>query len=357
MRYSYILSVLVAGAALFGCQSSDTSLNSDDRVRTEVDINEVRVDTLRFKSFMREIVSNGRLAAERRSVLSFKNQGVLSSVCFGNGERVRSGDVIARLDDSQARHDLQQAELGVAKADIELRDVLVGLGYSVDDTLSVPADVMRTAKIRSGFSDAHMALASARRNLEECRLRAPFAGKVADIKKQASEMSEAEFCTVLDDSKLSVEFSVLESEYPLLSKGQPVVVIPYGFGDKRMAGRITSVNPRIDSKGHVAVKAEVANDGSLIDGMNARVIVRQNAGKRLVVPKSAVVIRDNMEVLFKIKSNGRAGWTYVNVDMANDSEYAVRANESRGAQLEEGDLVIVSGNLNLAENSEVVVVK
>ncbi|MDE6482203.1 MAG: efflux RND transporter periplasmic adaptor subunit [Rikenellaceae bacterium] len=357
MKYSYILSMLMTGATLLSCQSTDNALNSDDRVKTEVDINEVRVDTLRFKNFMREIISNGRLAADRRSVLSFKAQGVLSSVCFGNGERVKGGDVIARLDDSQARHELQQAELGVAKADIELRDVLIGLGYAADDTLSVPADIMRTAKIRSGFSDAHMALASARRNLEACLLRAPFSGKVADIKKQASEMSEAEFCTVLDDSRLSVEFSVLESEYSFLSKGQPVVVIPYGFGDKRMSGRITSINPRIDSKGQVAVTAEVANDGSLVDGMNARVIVRQDAGKRLVVPKSAVVIRDNMEVLFKIKNNGKAGWTYVDVEMANDSEYAVNANEERNAQLEEGDIVIVSGNLNLAEDSEVVIVK
>lgn len=342
---------------LFGCESSNTELDSDDRVRDEVQINEVRVDTLRMRTFMREIISNGRLAANRRSTLSFKRQGVLSEICFGNGERVRRGDVIARTDDSEARHNLLQAELGIAKARIELQDVLIGLGYALDDTLSVPSDVMRTAKIRSGFSDAEAGLASAERELEACYLRAPFDGKVADIQKQVFEASEDKFCTVLDDRTLCVEFSVLESEYSFLSKGQPVTVIPYGFDDKRISGRITSVNPRIDAKGQVAVTAEVVNDGSIVDGMNARVIVRQNAGERLVVPKKAVVIRDNMEVLFKIKGNGKAGWTYVNVEMANDSEYAVHANEERNAQLEAGDIVIVSGNLNLAEDSEVVIVK
>lgn len=45
------------------------------------------------------------------------------------------------------------------------------------------------------------------------------------------------------------------------------------------------------------------------------------------------------------------------MEMANDSEYAVSANRERGAELEAGDVVIVSGNLNLAEDSEVVVVK
>lgn len=357
MRYNYILSVFIAVATLSGCGSSESALKSDDRVKTEVEINEVRVDTLQRRSFMREIVSNGRLAAGRRSTLSFKTQGVISSIYFANGERVRKGDVIARLDDGDERHELQKAELGVAKADIELRDKLVGLGYSADDTLSVPADVMRTAKIRSGYSDARMALVLARSNLAATVLRAPFSGKVADIKKQAFEMSEADLCTVLDDSRLIVEFPVLESEYSFLSKGQPVAVIPYGFDNKRVEGRITSVNPRIDTKGQIAVKAEVPNDGSLVDGMNVRVIVRQDAGDRLVVPKSAVVIRDNKEVLFKIKDNGRAGWTYVNVEMANDSEYAVSANRERGAELEAGDVVIVSGNLNLAEDSEVVVVK
>ena len=73
---------------------------------------------------------------------------------------------------------------------------------------------------------------------------------------------------------------------------------------------------------------------------------------RLVVPKSAVVIRDNEYVLFRYV-DGRARWTYVHIVMDNSESYAVEANVERGPELEEGDAVIISGNLNLSDDSEV----
>jgi len=90
----------------------------------------------------------------------------------------------------------------------------------------------------------------------------------------------------------------------------------------------------------------------LTDGMNVRVAVRQKIAGQLVVPKSAVVIRDNLEVLFRYKE-GRAQWTYVHTSLANSREYVVEANRDRSAELDPGDLIIVSGNLNLADGSEV----
>ena len=83
-----------------------------------------------------------------------------------------------------------------------------------------------------------------------------------------------------------------------------------------------------------------------------RVAVRERIAGKLVVPKSAVVIRDNEEVLFRYR-DGKALWTYVRTSLANSREYVVEANRDRGAELAPGDLIIVSGNLNLADGSEV----
>ena len=74
----------------------------------------------------------------------------------------------------------------------------------------------------------------------------------------------------------------------------------------------------------------------------------------LVVPKPAVVLRDNQEVLFKIVG-GKAYWTYVKTLLENSDSYAVIAHPDKGATLEPGDTVIVSGNLNLAHESGVEV--
>ena len=102
------------------------------------------------------------------------------------------------------------------------------------------------------------------------------------------------------------------------------------------------------------VDATIANDGTLTDGMNVKVFVRQALDNQLVVPKSAVVIRDNLEVLFRYE-NGTARWTYVLTSLANSKEYVVCANEERGAELKVGDIIITSGNLNLADGSEVTI--
>ena len=100
------------------------------------------------------------------------------------------------------------------------------------------------------------------------------------------------------------------------------------------------------------IRQMLEGECTLADGMNVRVAVRQKVPGQLVVPKSAVVIRDNLEVLFRYK-DGRAQWTYVHTSLANSREYVVEANLDRGAELNPGDLVIVSGNLNLADGSEV----
>ena len=87
--------------------------------------------------------------------------------------------------------------------------------------------------------------------------------------------------------------------------------------------------------------------------MNVKVVVERMIPGQLVVPRSAVVIRDNLDVLFTYTPDGRAHWTYVKILYSNGDSHVVTANTDRNATLNEGDQVIVSGNLNLADNSEV----
>jgi hypothetical protein len=102
------------------------------------------------------------------------------------------------------------------------------------------------------------------------------------------------------------------------------------------------------------VEAEITNNGTFIDGMNVKLLIEKELPARLVVPKSAVVMRDNEEVLFRYR-DGKAHWTYVNTLMDNSSQYVVVANTERGADLQAGDIIIITGNLNLANETEVVV--
>ena len=62
---------------------------------------------------------------------------------------------------------------------------------------------------------------------------------------------------------------------------------------------VTEINPVIHENGMVEVKARISNKGNLLDGMQVKVSVKKSVPGQLVVPKEAVVLRQNQEVLFR----------------------------------------------------------
>lgn len=358
MRMIHVcVAVMAVTAIVSSCGSRggrDAGSQADGgRLEYRSEINEVEVVTLKRQDFPQQLLSNGRLSASRRSALFFRQSGAVARIDVTNGGAVASGQVIAELENGDQREALESARIDLDRATLDLQDALVGLGYPVERQDSVPEEVMKVASIRSGYSAALNSVAKAQRALDGTVLRAPFSGRVADIKlKEWETVGSEAFCTVLSDSAFDVNFTVLESEFPFISKGQAVDVTAFG-GGTRVSGRIASVNPTVDKNGQITVTARVPGGPGLLDGMNVKVTVSRTVARQLVVPKSAVVIRDGMEVLFRYGGGGKAEWVYVNTIGANSESYAVQANEDRGSELNEGDMVIVSGNLNLADGSRV----
>lgn len=86
--------------------------------------------------------------------------------------------------------------------------------------------------------------------------------------------------------------------------------------------------------------------------MNVRIIVENSLSNMLVVPKDAVVERDGYHVVF-IYRNGRAVWTYVDIAYSNLTSYAIIGCKKKETEIHDGDIIITSGNLNLADNTDV----
>ncbi len=346
----------VAALLLFsGCgNDSEKVIDEGNRLEYAAKVNEVQVVPLQRQDFQMQLLSNGKLTAARRSSLRFSQSGTVLDVKVGNGSRVAAGQVIAELESSDQKAALESAQIDMDRATLDLQDALIGLGYPLAEQENVPEDVLRRASIRSGYSTASLNLQKAQRNMEGTVIRAPFDGRVADISLKAWDNTGSEpFCTVIDDSVFDVNFTVLESEYPFLEKGQKVRVTPFGGGSREVIGRIATINPTIDKNGQVSVCARLDGGSSLLDGMNVKVTVERTVSSQFVVPRNSVVIRDGMEVLFRYNKNGTSDWVYVHTLKENSESYAIEANSDRGATLSEGDLIIYSGNLNLADGSHV----
>lgn len=346
-----IFAIHLSGCGLFTKKAGEDS--DVGRQTYQPEKNPVDTVILRKTNFMSQLISNGKLRAMTKSSLKFPIQGIVAELRVKNGDIVNKGDIIAVLDKRDAENKHEQATITFRKAELQLNDALFGFGYTADSFDKVPEETMKIARTRSGYEDALLSLKAAELTLENCTLRSPIAGKIADLEtKQYEYPAGNEFCKVLDNNTFEVEFSILETELEQVRIGQGMLISTFTESDKRYNGKVTEINPIVDAKGQIRIKAEFKNPGNFIDGMNVKVFVENAIPNKLVVPKSAVLIRDNLEVLFVFRDN-KAAWTYVNVLMTNSNSCVVVANEDRGAELKEGDAVIISGNLNLADGSNV----
>lgn len=342
----------------FSCGVKDkTQEVTDNRIERAGAVNYVDTIHLRLGVFRSELISNGKLRARQKSDLRFSVSGVVEKLNVRNGLLIRSGEVIASIESAEQSLRLRQSLSRFEKSKIDFADALLSFGYTTDDTTNVKAEHLQVAKIRSGYESAYDDVQAARMALEKCTLKAPFAGKIANLKTKLWENPKGDFfCTVIDDGSFDVEFTVLENELKNVREGQQVRVATFVEGQKKYTGAITSINQMVDDKGQIMVTANIPNmGGGLIDGMNVKIYVENAVGGKLIVPKSAVLIRDNFEVLFRMTPEGKTIWTYVHIEAASSDSYAVVANTDRGADLGPGDAVIISGNLNLADNVDVVV--
>lgn len=346
-----IAAAMVPLAILAACSPAGEKKEDPGMVRRQMTETYVDTMSLREEPFRKQVVCNGRLAAREKSDLRFGADGITMQLHVREGQQVAKGQVIATLDKERWMREVERAEHDLYRAKVELSDKLIGLGYDAD-MAGVPEDVLKRAEVTSGYYSAAYQLDEARRALAECDLRAPFAGRIANLDAKIHQKSD-KVCTLIDDSSFDVEFKVLEAELGSVRKGREVKVMPFVDEGNSFSGVVTGINPQVDDKGLVKVTAHIdGRDPMLIDGMNVRITVDENVGDMFVVPKDAVVERDGYHVIFRYR-DGKAVWTYVDVVHSNINSFAITGCARKETTIDEGDIVITSGNLNLADGTEV----
>lgn len=340
--------------ALCACGGEKKEDNSDKvKANTQKKVNTVDTMHLRKGVFARQIVCNGRLRAVEKSNLNFEASGDIMEIFAFNGDMVKKGDLLAKVDTKNAMFELDKAHKAKDKAYIDLLDKLIGQGYEAD-TLNVEPDVLKNSKMTSGYDNAIESLVSAERTLANCSLYAPFTGRVANMdSKKHQVVTGGQFCTLIDDTYFDIEFSLLEAEINDVAKGEGVTINLFVDATKQFSGKITEINPLIDDNGQVKVRARVKNVGSeLMEGMNVKIVIEREIAGQFVVPKDAVVQRDGFFVVFRY-FDGEASWTYVDVVMSNIDSHVITGSAKKQTTISENDIIITTGNLNLADGTVV----
>jgi HlyD family secretion protein len=285
--------------------------------------------------------ATGRVTAQRKAAVSTKATGRLEFLGVQEGSIVKSGDILARIEnkDVSATQDQARASVRAARANLEqglaeMRDAQSNLTRSEDLAKKnfISGATLDTAKAR--FDKAKAAVASlngaigvAEANLratavsvEQTLIRAPFDGvvltknaNVGDIITPFSSAADSKGAVVnmADMSTLEVEADVSETSISKITVGQPVQIQLDAFPDLRIPGKVSRTVPTVDrSKATLLVKIEfVERDPRVLPDMSAKVSFLTRAltetEKKPVtaVQAAAVTKRDGKDVVFLIEEN------------------------------------------------------
>jgi RND family efflux transporter MFP subunit len=337
---------------LLSCSSKKDGEQQSEELKTTTDVEDkatdVKAKLLEYQDFNYELISNGKVAAMNKADLKFQSQEIIRKIYVRNGDKVTKGQKIAELDKFKLEIAKNQAIEALERAKLDLMDILIGQGRSISDTSNISDEEMKIAKIRSNYEQSSNNYITAEYNLDAATLYAPFDGVIANLSTKEFNQPDGEaFCTIIDNRNPEVVFNILESELPLIGLNYKVIVSLISLPSYKIEGRISEINPMVDINGMVQVKALINNnDNKIYEGMNVRVRVQLLLGTQLVVPKSAVVLRTNKKVVFKL-SNSRAAWVYVQTAQENSDSYVITEG------LNPGDSIIYEGNINLADQSPV----
>jgi membrane fusion protein, multidrug efflux system len=201
-------------------------------------------------------VITGSVQPERRADLRAEVAAVVMQVLKDNGESVRAGDLLMRLDDTAIRESLTSAEesqraasqaLEQAERQVQRLKTLQAQGMATTQSLE-DAEVRRN-NAQSDSVSARSRVATARQQLQRTLVRAPFDGIVSDRKASAGDTAQIgkELVKVIDPRSMRFEGLVSADHLDALKIGQAVSFRINGFGDDVFAGKVQRIDAAVNA--------------------------------------------------------------------------------------------------------------
>jgi membrane fusion protein (multidrug efflux system) len=224
-----------------------------------------------------------------------------------NGDQVRGGDLLVRLDDTSIRDALASAEAASRAAalafeqatrQLERMKTLRASGMASAQALD-DAEGRRNAT-QSEVEAAKARVVLARQQLARTEVKAPFDGVVSDRKVSAGDTAQVgkELLKVIDPNSMRFEGLVSADHIGAVKAGQPVNFRVNGYGDQVFAGKVRRVNPAANpTTRQVEVLVDFTGEKQpRLAGLYAEGRVEAQSTSTLTVPATAVV-RDGDAVL------------------------------------------------------------
>ena len=313
--------------------------------------------------------ASGYVTARREATVSSKVTGKVTEVLIEEGMKVKAGQVVARLDDSNIETSLEvaQAQLASAKAalaetEAQLKDADQEFQRTTElakQHIASQSD-LDLAESNAKSLQAHLAqqkldavvadrqVAMWQQQMDDMVIRAPFDGVITTKDAQPGEMispvsagggfTRTGIGTIVDMNSLEIEIDVNESYINRVEPGQPVEATLDAYPDWKIPCKVIAIIPTADrDKSTVKVRVGFDQlDPRILPDMSVKVAFRDHggtaAGHAVIIPKDAVVSRDGRDVVF-IVQDGHAERRAATVTDTQNDDSVLSAGVSAGEKV------------------------
>jgi RND family efflux transporter MFP subunit len=340
--------------------------------------------------------ASGYITPRRRATIAAKITGRVTGVFFDEGTRVAEGQLLATLDDSDLRRALDSAkadrdssqaaiadfEVQLKNAQIELRraEQLQKAGVQTQEALDNATTAVDSLKAKIALAKQQVIAAESRigvaqQAVDNCTIRAPYAGIVVSKDAQVGEMvspvsagggfTRTGIATIVDMKSNEIEVDVNESYIAKVKEGQPVTATLDAYPDKPIPSKVRTVIPTADrQKATVKVRITILNLDKydfILPDMGVKVAfleeekpaekVKGKEGEKApqalaFIPKTAVRSDSAASFVFLVK-DGRLERRAVSLGTDRGTDVAVLAG------VIPGDSLVVKGPESLRDGDKV----
>lgn len=346
-KSKWLMGLLLVGLmALPGCHEA----NGESEQDAEEEVVTIPVEAVEVKrgNIAAFYTGTATLEADERATIVSQTTGVVLEVLAEEGDLVKKGQLLARLEEDRYRLEVQRtrAELQRLETDLQRKRELFQRDLvSAEDF----------EQVRANYDAQQAAHELAELDLRYTAIRAPFDGFISErLVRVGNLVSNLDpvFRITSYDPLLAI-LHVPERELRVLSKGQSVSVGVDAWPGERFEGTVTRISPVIDpATGTFRVTAEISdNQDKLKPGLFGRVQILYDTRENVpVIPRNALITEDEQQHVFVISETGTADRRAVQTGYERDGMVEVVAG------LDAGERVVTAGKGSLNNGATVEVI-
>jgi len=306
----------------------------------------VQVDTIKSELIGAEFAYSGTFEPNKETKLSAEIQGKINDVLVDVGTFVTKGQSLIQLDNSLLKLQLQSAEVQVEglEADVKRFTVLA----NADAVQGVQLE-----KAELGLKSAKVQRATLLEQINKTTIKAPFNGVVTAklTEEGAFAAPGVPLLQITDISVLKFTVNISENDLNLFQLNQTFSINADAYSDVLLSGKATMIGSKANIGSSFPVQFIVNNtsDLKIKSGMFGKVNLKsENQKTGIIIPASAIVGTSTQPQVYKVK-NGKAVLNSISIAQKIKNKTVV----AKG--LEEGDVIVTNGFINLFDNANVTV--